>query len=177
MTTWVVLLRGVNVGGKKLVMSDLRSVISSLGHTDVSTYIQSGNALMTTPRTDRQALADEMAEEIERVHGLSTSVILRTADELSAALAANPFASVAETARVVITFLSDLPHPDDVDTLEPDRFAPDRFELRGTEMYAHYPKGIGVSKLTLDYFEKRLRVRGTARNLNTVAKLIELAGG
>ena len=61
-------------------------------------------------------------------------------------------------------------------TLERDRFTPDRFQLLGSEIYMHYPTGVGRSKMTLDYFEKRLGgVRGTARNLNTVSKLIELA--
>ena len=178
MATWVVLIRGINVGGKmKLAMSDLRVLVTSLGHTNVATYIQSGNVIMTTQRSDRRELADEIAAAIHRSHGLSVSVILRTPDELRTALAANPYSSVAETTRVLITFLSDAPDPADVRSLELERFAPDRFELVGTELYVHYPNGVGPSKLTLDYFEKRLRARGTARNLNTVAKLIELAGG
>jgi uncharacterized protein (DUF1697 family) len=61
--------------------------------------------------------------------------------------------------------------------LEPDRFVPDQFEVVGAELFAHYPNGAGRSKMTLDYFEKRLGVRGTARNLNTVAKLVELSTG
>ena len=67
--------------------------------------------------------------------------------------------------------------PTHVALLERDRFLPDRFEVIGSELYGYYPNGAGRSKMTLDYFEKRLHVRGTARNLNTVAKLIELAGG
>ncbi|HSB84652.1 MAG TPA: DUF1697 domain-containing protein [Ilumatobacteraceae bacterium] len=177
MATWIVLLRAVNVGGRMLPMAELRKLLGSLGHSGVATYIQSGNAILTTSRRDRQALADEIAEEIERLHGLPVSVIMRTPEELQAVLAANPFSSVVETARVVITFLSRVPDPADAGRLEPERFAPDRFELRGSEIYAHYPNGIGPSKLTLDYFEKRLRVRGTARNVNTVTKLIELAEG
>ena len=60
--------------------------------------------------------------------------------------------------------------------LDPERFVPDRFELRGSELYGYYANGAGRSKMTLDYFEKQLGVRGTSRNLNTVAKLIELSG-
>ena len=78
---------------------------------------------------------------------------------------------------MLITFLSEAPSPGDVATLEPDRFAPDRFVLIGGELFGHYPNGAGRSKMNLDYFEKRLHVRGTARNLNTVAKLIELSSG
>ena len=102
---------------------------------------------------------------------------MRTPDELRAALAANPFITESEGSRVLITFLSDTPALRDAATLESDRFMPDRFELLGAELYAHYPNGAGRSKMNLDYFEKRLGVRGTARNLNTVAKLIELSIG
>ena len=177
MATWIVLLRGVNVGGaNKLAMSDLRELVTALGHTGVSTYIQSGNVIMTSSRSDRATLATEICDGI-KAFGPAVTAVLRTPDELRDALAANPFKAEPEGTRVLITFLSDVPSPDDVARLEPDRFTPDRFELVGSELYGHYPNGAGRSKMTLDYFEKRLHVRGTARNLNTVAKLIELAGG
>lgn len=176
MATWVVLLRGINVGGKTLPMASLRNIMSSLGHADVSTYIQSGNALMKSDGA-RDDLTDELREEIDRVLGMDVTVILRTPAELARALKVNPFRSAAETARVTITFLSAQPTPAAAATLEMERFVPDRFDLIGSELFMHYPNGIGRSKMTLDYFEKHLGVRGTARNLNTVAKLIELAGG
>ena len=178
MAKWVVLLRGINVGGANtLAMADLRALFDSLGHTEIATYIQSGNIVLTSPNRDRAVLAAEICAGIERAHGLSISAVLRTPAELRASLAANPFTTVPDGSGVHITFLSDGPTPDDVARLEPERFLPDRFELRGSELYLHYPDGSGRSKMTLDYFEKRLRVRGTTRNLNTVAKLIELSGG
>jgi uncharacterized protein (DUF1697 family) len=177
MATWIALIRGINVGGSnKLAMTGLRDLVTSLGHTDVSTYIQSGNVVLTSRRSDRSTLTVEIATGIERAFGLSVTVVLRTPAELCAALEANPFTTEADGSRVIITFLSEAPSPDGISRLEPDRFVPDRFELCGTELYAHYPNGAGRSKLTLDYFEKRLGVRGTARNLNTVAKLAELSG-
>jgi uncharacterized protein (DUF1697 family) len=178
MATWVVLLRGINVGGaNRLAMADLRTLMTDLGHSDASTYIQSGNVIMTSSRSDRAAMAAEISAGIERAHCLTVSAVLRTPVELQAALAVNPFTTESEGSRVLITFLSDNPAPGDAASLEPDRFVPDRFELRGAELYAHYPNGAGRSKMNLDYFEKRLGVRGTARNLNTVAKLIELSIG
>jgi uncharacterized protein (DUF1697 family) len=176
MPTWVVLLRGINVGGaNRLAMADLRTLMTDLGHSEVSTYIQSGNIIMTSSLSDRATIANEISVGIEQAHGLAVSAVLRTPDELRAALAANPFTRESERSRVLITFLSDSPAPGDVASLEADRFVPDRFELVGAELFAHYPNGAGRSKMNLDYFEKRLRVRGTARNLNTVAKLIELS--
>ncbi len=178
MTTWIVLLRGVNVGGaNRVAMADLRQLVATLGHTGVSTYIQSGNIVLTSSRSDRVVIADEICAGIEASFGPKVSAVLRTHDELRAALATNPFTKAEDGTRVLITFLSDTPSPDDVALLERDRFLPDRFEVVGSELFGYYPNGAGRSKMTLDYFEKRLRVRGTARNLNTVAKLIELSSG
>jgi uncharacterized protein (DUF1697 family) len=176
--TWIVLLRGINVGGaNRLAMADLRELMNRLGHTGVSTYIQSGNVVVTSTRSDRAALAAEICDGIQASFEMAVSAVLRTPDELRAALAANPFPTEPDGTKVLITFLSGPPSSDDVARLEPERFVPDRFELLGSELYGHYPNGAGRSKMTLDYFEKRLKVRGTARNLNTVAKLIELSGG
>ena len=177
MATWIVLLRGVNVGGaNRLGMADLRTAMTELGHTGVSTYIQSGNIVLTSAATDRAELAAEICAVVKSRFGLSVSAVLRTHDELRAALDANPFDG-EEGTRVLVMFLSDVPSPDDVAVLEPDRFLPDRFELVGSELYGLYPNGSGRSKMTLDYFEKRLHVCGTGRNLNTIAKLIELSAG
>jgi uncharacterized protein (DUF1697 family) len=176
MTTWIALIRGINVGGaNKVAMADLRAIVASLGHTDVATYIQSGNVIFTAPAGNDGRLADALASTIERELGLRLTVVMRTVPELRACLAANPFPEVTELSRVLVTFLSAVPLGAAAASLEPERFLPDRFQLLGAEMYAHYPNGSGRSKLNLDYFEKRLGVRGTARNLNTVAKLIELA--
>ena len=177
MATWVVLLRGVNVGGaNRLAMVDLRNVVTALGHTEVSTYIQSGNVVLKSDRKDRAAMADEICAGIHAKSGLSVAAVLRTPKELRASLAANPFEKVPDGARTLITYLSDAPLAADVARLETDRFLPDRFVVMGSELYGLYPNGAGRSKMTLDYFEKRLHVHGTSRNLNTVAKLIELSG-
>ena len=178
MATWAVLLRGVNVGGaNRLAMADLRDVVTNLGHTEVSTYIQSGNVVLTSARKDRVAMADEICAGIKATSGLSVLAVLRTPKELRASLATNPFEEVPGGARVLITYFSAAPAAADISKLEPDRFAPDQFVVIGSELYGKYPNGSGRSKMTLDYFEKRLHVHGTSRNLNTVAKLIELADG
>ena len=178
MAVWVVLLRGVNVGGaNRLAMADLRDVVTSLGHSEVATYIQSGNVVLSTDRKDRAAMAEEICAGIKATSGLSVLAVLRTPKEMRASVAANPFEEVPAPARELITYLSAAPAADDIATLEPDRFLPDQFVLIGSELYGMYANGSGRSKMTLDYFEKRLHVHGTSRNLNTVAKLIELAGG
>ena len=174
MGTWVALLRGINVGGaNQLATSDLRVLATSLGHLDVTTYIQSGNVIWRSPRTDPTVMAEELTSAIERAHGLSVVVVLRTPEELRSALALNPYAEEPDRARVTITFLAEMPNEESVAGLDRGRFVPDRFDVRGAEIYCHYPNGAGRSKLTLDYFEKKIGVRGTARNLNTVHKLID----
>ena len=178
MASWVVLLRGVNVGGaNRLAMADLRDVVTDLGHTEVSTYIQSGNVVLSSARKDRAAMAAEICAGIQATSGMSVAAVLRTPKELRASLAANPFKEVPAGASALITYLSNVPAADDAAELETDRFLPDQFVLLGSELYGLYPNGAGRSKMTLGYFEKRLHVHGTSRNLNTVAKLIELAGG
>ena len=140
MTTWIVLLRGINVGGNnRLAMSDLRELVSTLGHTEVSTYIQSGNIVMKSPRSDRQALAAEICDGIASSFGLAVSAVLRTPQELRSALAANPFTEAQDGTRVLIMFLSGAPSEDAIALLERDRFHPDRFEVVGSELYGHYP--------------------------------------
>ena len=178
MAMWVVLLRGVNVGGaNRLAMADLRDVVTNLGHTAVSTYIQSGNVVLSSDRTDRPSMADEICAGIKATSGLSVLAVLRAPKELRASLVANPFEEVHAPARALITYLSAAPAADDIAKLEPNRFLPDQFVLIGSQLYGMYANGSGRSKMTLDYFETRLHVHGTSRNLNTIAKLIELADG
>ncbi len=158
-------------------MADLRDVVIGLGHTEVSTYIQSGNVVLSSDRKDRVAIGEEICAAVRTTSGLAVAAVLRSPKELRASLAANPFNDVPDGASALITYLSRVPAADDLSRLEPDRFLPDRFVVSGSELYGMYPNGAGRSKMTLDYFEKRLHVHGTSRNLNTVAKLIELSSG
>jgi uncharacterized protein (DUF1697 family) len=181
-TRLIALLRAVNVGGRgKLPMSGLRKAIVDLGHTDIATYIQSGNAVFTTDRpagtaAARQKIADELSRTIADRHGVRSVVILRTVAQMREALATVPFLDdEPDTSKLMIVFLSDPPTAGAIASLERDRFEPDRFVVIGQQMYVHFPNGAGRSKFTTDYFERRLGVSGTTRNLNTVRKLIELA--
>src|SRR3954451_7112430 len=96
-TRWVVLLSGVNVGGaNRLPMSYLRDLVGSLGHSDVVTYIQSGNLLLTSTRKDRAKIGAEICEAITSSFGLAVTAILRTSTELRASVASNPFSAEAK---------------------------------------------------------------------------------
>ncbi len=183
-TRLVALLRAVNVGGRGLLpMADLRRLTTELGHCEVTTFIQSGNVVFTTERQAssvavRRQIGDDISAAIADHNDVRTTVMIRTVDELRAAIDAVPFlADEPDSSKLLIVFLSDPPTDASIASLEPTRFAPDRFDVVGREMFVHFPNGAGKSKFTATYFEKRLGVSGTGRNLNTVRKLIDLAAG
>jgi uncharacterized protein (DUF1697 family) len=171
--TYVGLLRGVNVGGKnKLAMADLRSLVESLGHTDVTTYIQSGNIVFTSAK----AVAPPGLEEaIKAEFGLDVTVVLRTPAELAKVVKTNPFAR-EDVSKVHVGFMTRKPAKAVVAKVDAARFEPEEFAVRGAELYLYLPNGMGRAKLP-DYVGRQLKVPTTVRNWNTVLKLLELAGG
>jgi uncharacterized protein (DUF1697 family) len=173
--TFAALLRGINVGGKvKIPMADLRATLASLGLEDVVTYIQSGNAVFRAPKSDK-AVATDIEGAIKRAFGHDVAVLLRTHDELERVERGTPYpVDDGAPTRVHVVFLDETPAQAAVSGLDPDRSPGDEFAVLGREIYLSLPKGLGRSKLTIDWFERGLDVRATARNWNTLRKLIEL---
>jgi uncharacterized protein (DUF1697 family) len=171
-TAYAALLRGINVGGnKKVSMPELKALFVDLGFADVATYIQSGNVVFRAPKAD----ASVIEKRITKVFGHEVTVILRTGAELSAAVKANPFlAPKANLKQLYVVYLDRKPASEAVKQLDPDRSPGDRFDLHGRELYLDLGNGAGRTKLTLDYLERKLGVKGTARNWNTALKLVEL---
>ena len=166
------LLRGVNVGGRNaLAMAELRSLFESLGHRDVTTFIQSGNILFTPAAP---VTAGELEAAIRGRFGLEVSVMLRTGRQLRRVLGTNPFPS-AEPSALHVGFLAEKPQPAAVRALDPGRYEPEAYVLRGTELYLHLPAGMGRAKLPA-YLGKAVGVPTTYRNWATVEKLADLAG-
>ena len=170
-TTFAALLRGINVGGRNSIpMADLRASLTSCGLEDVSTYIQSGNIVFRTAG-EAASVVKLVGRRIAESFGMNITVLLRTHDELAQIVERNPFPGVERNAKALhVVFLDRAPAS--VETLDPDRSPPDRFGVVDREIYVHYPKGSGRSKLTLAYFERQLGVRGTGRNWNTLLELI-----
>lgn len=167
MTVYVALLRAVNVGGTgALAMAELRRLCEAAGFAAVRTYIASGNVVFTSA-LDAAAVQRRLEEALHESTGRQVRVAVRTADALAAALAANPFADAPPSTTVII-FL-DAPPP--VDTLGLV-VAPggERLALGAREIYVAYGAGMGRSRLKLP-----ATAAGTARNLNTVAKLVAMA--
>ena len=166
MTVFIALLRAINVGGTgKLAMKDLSALCVELGFAEVRTYIQSGNVIFQS-RLSEPAIRSKLEQALTEKLGKPVDVVLRTAAELRAVLEANPFPR-AEPAKVGVYFQSEPVKKGLLDEV----VAPGGEEVRAgkREIYVHFPHGMGRSKLKLPAGGR------TARNLNTVAKLVELA--
>jgi uncharacterized protein (DUF1697 family) len=148
-------------------MAELKASFEALGLDDVATYVRSGNVVFSG-----ETSAEELERRIAADFGRPYPVVLRTAAELGRIVEASPFPT-DDGKRLHVVFLDEEPKAAELD---PDRSPPDRFAVVGREIYWHAPDGVGRSKITIDWFEKGLGVRGTARNWNTVLKLLELAG-
>lgn len=163
----IALLRAINVGGTgKLPMAELRALCEALGFTNVRTYIQSGNVVfdsrLSAARAKR-ALEDALEQRLGKRH----AALLRTADELAAIEARNPFPD-ADPKRVLVVFVDEPPPRAALTGVKiPGR---EQLHLDGRELFIHFPDGMGTSKLKVP-----LANEGTGRNLNTVRALLELA--
>ncbi|MEO6582136.1 MAG: DUF1697 domain-containing protein [Sphingomicrobium sp.] len=168
MTAFVALLRAVNVGGRPLIMTELKCVAEELGFGSPRTFIASGNLLFTSPKPE--AAVKTMTEAaVEQHMAKPIAVMVRSAREMAAVVKGNPFAAEPGN-KVVSIFLNDPPSRDAIAGAR--NLADERMALGTREIYVHYPSGQGVSKLRIPAAEK-----GTVRNMNTVAKLAELARG
>ena len=179
MTTWIALLRGINVGGNRRVpMADLRDALEAIGLADVRTWIVSGNVVFRTTRTDREALTAAIEAAIEVRFGFAVAVVIRTAKEMRAVLETDPLpeGSAADPAHRYAIFLSADPDPERLAAIDPAAVAPDVFVAGDRVIHAWYRNGLQESKLAGRLTDRGLGVTATARNWNTVRKLVELAG-
>jgi uncharacterized protein (DUF1697 family) len=180
----VALLRGVNVGGMKLAMSDLRAVLSSLGYADVSTYIQSGNALFSADGADPARLAADIEAALDKQLGMRPRVLVLTRDELARAIRDNPYPDEPNPKAVHAVFLAEEPGPEQVAAVaEAEQKAAgkgsrDTARYAGRVLYLHTPDGFGRSELATQLSRRAgpmsARGAGTARNWATVTKLLGL---
>jgi uncharacterized protein (DUF1697 family) len=168
MSVFIVLLRAINVGGTgKLPMSDLRSLCEKAGFRNVRTYIASGNVVAERDGSEAEAKG-ALKAELGAYAGKPVGVIVRTGAEMSKVVGNNPFRDRAASQTVAI-FLELAPPPDVLKDVKGQ--ANEELRLGAREIYVHYPDGIGRSKLRIPAASN-----GTARNMNTVAKLAAMAG-
>jgi uncharacterized protein (DUF1697 family) len=169
MPAYVALLRAVNVGGTgKLPMGDLKDLCLRSGFAEVRTYIASGNVVFESPKTEGQVKA-ALESALAGYVGKPVGVLIRTAAEMAEVLAAHPFPE-ASPSKAVVIFLDGPPPRDALERAT--GAASEEMRPGRREIYVHYPDGQGRSKLKIPAARD-----GTARNINTVAKLAEMAAG
>lgn len=171
------MLRGVNVGGHNMIKMDaLRALYESLGLKNVQTYVQSGNVVFTTDKHSLDQLAKEIEDAIERQFGFRSSIILRTAAEMREVIRKNPFASRQdiEPGKLHVTFLSSDPGQDARERVLAMKIDPEELVFGIREHYIYFPNGAGQSKVPAA-MERALKTPGTARNWNSVTKMLEMA--
>jgi len=175
--THIALLRGINVGGKNpLPMKALAEEFVAAGCEDVRTFIQSGNVIFGAPAdSDESRLSRLLCERLVKRFSYTAPLVLRTTEELHAAIANNPYPALGAPEETLhVMFLTATPDADAVKKLDPDRSPGDEYQVIGREIYLHLPNGMARTKLTNAYFDTKLGVTSTARNWRTTTKLLEL---
>jgi uncharacterized protein (DUF1697 family) len=172
----VAFLRGINLGSKRRVsMQKLRATLEETGYENVRTLLQSGNVVLTST-AEPLTLELDLVSTLRDAFGLEIAVVVRTRDEVADIIARDPFGDEADDpARYQVSFLSAEPDPARVKELERADVTPERVAVRGREVYAWHPQGVGHSELAKLITGRRLGVEVTARNWRTVTKLLELA--
>jgi uncharacterized protein (DUF1697 family) len=175
MQTYISMLRGINVSGQKQVrMADLKSMYELLGLENVQTYIQSGNVVFDSPEQDAAKLSKSIEAKIEETFGFSVPVLMRTADDFQRVIESHPFAK-EDPIRVLVTFLYETPDRSKLDELSRYEDKVDKFVIGEQEIFLFCPGGYGKTKLSNNFFERKLGVLATTRNWKSVQAMYEMA--
>lgn len=178
MTTFISILRGINVGGKnQLKMDALRQLFIDLGFSNVQSYIQSGNVLFQSDESDPQIVKEIIKKEIFDIFNINVPVIVLSVEELRTIIQMNPFIfdKTKETNYLHITFLGEEIDASSFERLKKSAFGNDEFELIYKAIYLYCPDGYGKTKLTNTFFEKKLNIEATTRNWKTSTELARLS--
>jgi uncharacterized protein (DUF1697 family) len=176
MTTWIALLRGINVGGNNLLpMKRLAALMGAMGCTDVRAYIQSGNVVFGHKTRSAAKLGQAITDAVSAEFGFAPRVLVISAAELTAAAKDNPYPQAdAEPKSLHLYFLESVPAKPDIAAMNAIAIGDEQFVLRDKVFYFYAPEGIGKSKLA-ERAERLLGVAATARNWRTVTTLVDMA--
>jgi uncharacterized protein (DUF1697 family) len=177
MGTKIAFLRAVNMAGHNSIkMNDLAGLFVRTGYPDPQIHIQSGNVIFRSNENEL-ATAKKIEKAITDSFGLVISVMVRTAEELGGLKERNPFLGEKnfDPSRMAVVFLHEEPAAERLKKLDSVSYPPDRFEVSGREIFLSCPDGFGRSKLSTNFFEKKLGVTGTARNWRTIMTILEKA--
>jgi uncharacterized protein (DUF1697 family) len=174
MAVWIVLLRGINIGGHHIVpMEKLRQLLETAGFSDIGTYIQSGNCVFRSAIDERERVADTVSGLIEDEFGFRPACFVLTPDELDAALAACPFPA-DEPKHVHLLFLAGPPAKADFDGLRAVARPGEDFALIGAVLYLYLPHGAGRSPVA-QKVGQYVKADMTGRNIGSVRNIAEMA--
>jgi uncharacterized protein (DUF1697 family) len=172
---WAALLKGINIGGKKIPMIELKALVEGLGYHDVKTLLASGNVVFSTDEEDGTALETRL-EAALAAYGLKTDVVVRNGADLKTAIDANPFPDAARDHpnHLLVSFHRD-PVPDGLIEKIPGIYdGPERLKAIGRELYIDYPDDVGHSKLPQAMAKLKFPKIATMRNWNTLGKLKDM---
>ncbi|PJZ70890.1 hypothetical protein CH373_06395 [Leptospira perolatii] len=178
MTTFIALLRGINVSGQKIIKMDhLKSLFEALPFQNVRTYIQSGNVIFQTESSASEKIREQIEKHLEKNLGFQVKTILRTRKELESAVKRIPFQEneYSKENKLYISFLSQKPNAGLVEKLISFNNEIDEFRPSGKEIYIVCKKGYGKSVFSNQFLEKKLDLISTTRNLDTVQKILEIS--
>jgi uncharacterized protein (DUF1697 family) len=175
---YIAILRGINVGAnRKVPMKDLKMLCTKLGLLNLQTYIQSGNVVFGLAQPESVSeLECRLQKAFTETFGFDIPVLVRTLKEMEESIAKNPLLKEkdADIEKLHLTFLKENPAPELLEKIKPLQFLPDRFEIIGRDVFVYCENGYGRTKITNDFFEKKLKVQATTRNWKTVMKLHEM---
>ena len=177
LNTYIAILRGINVSGKKLIkMDSLREMLISLGFESVKTYIQSGNVVFRAVSISTCELESIISKAINETYSFDVPVIVLDLSEIAILLEQNPMKLdyANELDKLHITLLSEEPDPANLVSLNNIDLSTDKFIIINKAIYLYCPNGYGNTKLNNNFFEKKLKVNATTRNLKTMTALLEL---
>lgn len=177
MRTYISILRGINVSGKNLIkMNSLQEMYEDLGFQNVKTYIQSGNVVFQSVEVNSDELEQTISDGIVKRFTANVPVLVLEVSELKNILEQNPFLKddKDDISKLHITFLSESPNKLLVDKIGDSSFLPDEYFIKGEAIYLFCPNGYGKTKLSNSFFETKLKVKATTRNLRTAMELVKI---
>jgi uncharacterized protein (DUF1697 family) len=175
MKTYIALLKGINVGGhKKVPMADLRELLTKSGFENVQTYIQSGNVILQSSKSDISVIENNIQESIMDHFGFEISVLVKTRSDLKRIFNDSPFSEEKKKASYFI-LLRNTPEDDLVKVASEKVYEGEEYKILKDCIYFFCEKGFGQAKFNANFFERKLKIFVTARNYNTMVKLLSLS--
>ncbi len=179
MTTYISILRGINVGGRrKILMADLKVLYQKLGFTNVITYIQSGNVIFEAKKNlSIQEIEEAIKLAIQKKYDYDVPVLVKTVESIKNAVKINPFLKEENVVieRLYLTFLAEKPSAERLEHIKTIDTEKDSYKIIDKDVFIYLSGKFSDSKLTNNFFETKLKVKATTRNWKTVLKLIEIA--